>query len=47
MTRFERRNFLSMTALEFRTLGQKDDLTLVPLNRVSDERYAVYFKVIA
>jgi DUF1680 family protein len=33
--------------LEFRTLGQKDDLTLVPLNRVSDERYAVYFKVIA
>jgi len=32
--------------LEFRTLGQKDDLTLVPLNRIFDERYAVYFKVI-
>jgi hypothetical protein len=32
--------------LEFRTRGQKDDLTLIPLNRVFDERYAVYFKVI-
>jgi len=32
--------------LEFRTRGQKGDLTLVPLNRVFDERYAVYFKVI-
>jgi len=32
--------------LEFRTVGQKDDLTLVPLNRLFDERYAVYFKVI-
>lgn len=33
-------------SLEFRTRGQKDDLTLVPLNRIFDERYAVYFKVI-
>jgi DUF1680 family protein len=33
-------------SLEFRTRGQKDDLTLVPLNRLFDERYAVYFKVI-
>ncbi|HYB65626.1 MAG TPA: beta-L-arabinofuranosidase domain-containing protein [Steroidobacteraceae bacterium] len=32
--------------LEFRTRGQKEDLTLIPLNRVFDERYAVYFKVI-
>lgn len=32
--------------LEFRTRGQKDDLTLIPLNRVFDERYAVYFRVI-
>lgn len=32
--------------LEFRTRGQKDDLTLIPLNRLFDERYAVYFKVI-
>jgi DUF1680 family protein len=32
--------------LEFRTSGQKEDLTLVPLNRIFDERYAVYFKVI-
>ena len=32
--------------LEFRTRGQKEDLTFIPLNRVFDERYAVYFKVI-
>jgi hypothetical protein len=32
--------------LEFRTRGQKEDLTLIPLNRLFDERYAVYFKVI-
>jgi uncharacterized protein len=30
--------------LEFRTFGQKRDLTLIPLNRVLDERYAVYWK---
>ena len=32
--------------LEFRTRGQRQDLTLIPLNRLFDERYAVYFKVI-
>jgi uncharacterized protein len=32
-------------ALEFRTVGQARELTLVPLNRIFDERYAVYFKV--
>lgn len=32
-------------SLEFRTRGQQDDLTFVPLNRVFDERYAVYFQV--
>ena len=32
-------------ALEFSTIGQESDLTLVPLNRVFDERYAVYFNV--
>jgi hypothetical protein len=32
--------------LEFRTLGQTDELTLVPLSRIFDERFAVYFKVI-
>jgi uncharacterized protein len=32
-------------ALEFRTLHQARELTLVPLNRIFDERYAVYFKV--
>jgi uncharacterized protein len=32
--------------LEFRTTGQESDLTLVPLNRIFDERYAVYFKVV-
>lgn len=31
--------------LEFRTVGQAHELTLVPLNRIFDERYAVYFKV--
>jgi DUF1680 family protein len=30
---------------EFRTQGQPTDVTLVPLNRVVDERYAVYWKV--
>src|SRR4030095_12178725 len=28
--------------LEFRTVGQQTELTLVPLNRIFDERYAVY-----
>jgi DUF1680 family protein len=32
--------------LEFRTRNQHNDLTLIPLNRLFDERYAVYFKVI-
>lgn len=31
--------------LEFRTVGQATDATLVPLNTVIDERYAVYWKV--
>jgi DUF1680 family protein len=31
--------------LEFRTVGQPNELTLVPLNRIFDERYAVYWKV--
>ncbi|MGP8035047.1 MAG: beta-L-arabinofuranosidase domain-containing protein [Steroidobacteraceae bacterium] len=35
----------SRGALEFRTLGQARELTLVPLNRIFDERYAVYFRV--
>jgi DUF1680 family protein len=33
--------------LEFRTKGQPSELTLIPLNRILDERYAVYWKVIA
>jgi len=31
--------------LEFRTIGQPKDFTLVPLYRLFDERYAVYWKV--
>jgi DUF1680 family protein len=31
--------------LEFRARGQERDVTLVPLNGVFDERYAVYWKV--
>ena len=31
--------------LEFRTVGQTTDVTLVPLNTVIDERYAVYWNV--
>jgi DUF1680 family protein len=31
--------------LEFHTVGQQNELTLVPLNRIFDERYAVYWKV--
>ena len=34
-------------ALEFRGTGQESDLTLVPLNRIFDKRYAVCFKVLA
>jgi DUF1680 family protein len=33
-------------ALEFITTGQQSDLTLVPLNRIYDERYAVYFQMV-
>ena len=32
-------------SLEFRTTGQATDVTLVPLHRLFDERYAVYWKV--
>jgi len=32
-------------ALEFRTTGQSEALTLAPLNRIFDERYAVYWSV--
>jgi len=31
--------------LEFKTVGQASELTLVPLNRIFDERYAVYWRV--
>jgi DUF1680 family protein len=33
-------------SLEFRTIGQESNLTLVPLNRIFDERYAVYFNMV-
>ena len=29
----------------FRTVGQKKDVTLVPLNRLFDRRYSVYWRV--
>jgi hypothetical protein len=32
-------------ALEFRTTGQAQDVTLVPFQSIFDERYAVYWKV--
>ena len=32
-------------ALEFRTIGQSETLTLAPLNRIFDERYAVYWRM--
>jgi DUF1680 family protein len=32
-------------ALEFRTVGQPAQLSLIPLNRIFDERYAVYWKL--
>jgi DUF1680 family protein len=32
-------------ALEFRTVGQPREIALVPLSRVFDERYAVYWRV--
>ena len=31
--------------LEFRTVGQARELTLVPLNSIFDERYAVYWRI--
>ena len=31
-------------ALEFRTVGQANELTFIPLYRILDERYAVYWK---
>ncbi|MDB4913978.1 MAG: hypothetical protein JWM95_1622 [Gemmatimonadetes bacterium] len=31
--------------LEFRTVGQATDVTLVPLHTLFDERYAVYFRI--
>lgn len=34
-------------ALEFSTVGQATDLTLVPLNGIFDQRYAVYFNMVA
>jgi DUF1680 family protein len=36
---------VSRRALEFKTVGQATSTTLVPLNRIFDERYAVYWKV--
>jgi hypothetical protein len=33
-------------ALEFSTIGQESDLTLVPLIRIFDERYAVYLNMV-
>jgi hypothetical protein len=35
------------SALEFRTTGQAQDVTLVPFHSIFDERYAVYWKVSA
>jgi hypothetical protein len=32
--------------LEFRTRDQNNDLTFIPLSRLFDERYAVYFRII-
>jgi hypothetical protein len=32
-------------ALKFRTTGQAKDVTLIPLNRLFGERYAVYWRV--
>ena len=31
--------------LTFRTAGQKQDVTLLPLNRLFDRRYSVYWRV--
>jgi len=31
--------------LEFRTIGQAENVTLVPFYRLFDERYAIYWKV--
>jgi DUF1680 family protein len=32
-------------SLEFRTTGQEQDVTLVPFNRVLDERYGIYWRL--
>lgn len=32
--------------LEFRTTGQERDVTLIPFNRVLDERYGIYWRVV-
>jgi len=32
-------------SLEFRTTGQEEDVTLVPFNRVLDERYGIYWRL--
>jgi hypothetical protein len=32
-------------SLEFRTTGQVQDVTLVPFNRVLDERYGIYWRL--
>jgi len=31
--------------LSFRTIGQRKDVTLVPLNAIFDKRYSVYWEV--
>jgi hypothetical protein len=31
--------------LEFRTLGQEQNVTLVPFYRLFDERYAIYWRM--
>jgi hypothetical protein len=36
---------VSSRSLEFRTIGQTADLTLIPLNEILDERYAVYWNL--
>jgi hypothetical protein len=33
-------------ALQFRTSGQTQDITLVPFHTVFDERYAVYWRLV-
>ena len=31
--------------LEFRTVGQTQDVTLAPFHSIFDERYAIYWKI--